>query len=112
LVFHWNNYLREQEEKGKKIFASYMGLSTPVKMGNKILLEFPNKGSKDDFENTNIDLINYLKVNLKNYQIKIVISVIEHYKPKVIYTTEDKYKYFKEINPNLDLLRKKFELDI
>ena len=109
---HWDDYIEILETKGKKLFASYMRLSKPVLMGTNILLEFPNQGSKEDFENTNSDLISYLKTNLRNYDVKIKITVIETYKPKVIYTNEEKYKHFKELNPNIELFRQTFELDL
>ena len=111
-IKHWNDYIEILEAKGKKLFCSYMRLSHPVLMGTNILLEFPNQGSKEDFENTNSDLISYLKTNLRNYDIKIKITVIETYKPKVIYTNEEKYKHFKELNPAIELFRQTFELDL
>jgi DNA polymerase-3 subunit gamma/tau len=111
-IKHWNDYIEILETKGKKLFASYMRLSKPVLMGTNILLEFPNQGSKEDFENTNSELISYLKTNLCNYDIKIKITVIETYKPKVIYTNEEKYKHFKDLNPNIELFRQTFELDL
>jgi hypothetical protein len=53
-----------------------------------------------------------LKTNLRNYDVKIKITVMETYKPKVIYTNEEKYKHFKELNPNIELFRQTFELDL
>jgi len=111
-IKHWNDFIEILETKGKKLFASYMRLSKPVLMGTNILLEFPNQGSKEDFENTNSELISYLKTNLRNYDVKIKITVMETYKPKVIYTNEEKYKHFKELNPNIELFRQTFELDL
>jgi DNA polymerase-3 subunit gamma/tau len=111
-IKHWNDFIDILENKGKKLFASYMRLSKPVLMGTNILLEFPNQGSKEDFENTNSELVSYLKTNLRNYDLKIKITVIETYKPKVIYTNEEKYKHFKELNPNVELFRQTFELDL
>jgi DNA polymerase-3 subunit gamma/tau len=111
-IKHWNDYIEILETKGKKLFCSYMRLSKPILMGTNILLEFPNEGSKEDFENTNSDLISYLKTNLRNYNIKIKITVIETYKPKVIYTNDEKYKHFLELNPTIELFRQTFELDL
>jgi DNA polymerase-3 subunit gamma/tau len=111
-IKHWNDFIDILENKGKKLFASYMRLSKPVLMGINILLEFPNQGSKEDFENTNSELVSYLKTNLRNYDLKIKITVIETYKPKVIYTNEEKYKHFKELNPNIEIFRQTFELDL
>lgn len=112
VIKHWNDYIEILETKGKKLFTSYMMLSKPVLMGTNILLEFPNQGSKEDFEHTNSELISYLKTNLRNYDIKIKITVIETYKPKVIYTNDEKYKHFKELNPTIELFRQTFELDL
>ena len=89
-----------------------MRLSKPVLMGTNILLEFPNQGSKEDFENSNSELIGFLKTNLRNYDVKIKITVIETYKPKVIYTNDEKYKHFMELNPTIEIFRQTFELDI
>jgi uncharacterized membrane protein len=50
--------------------------------------------------------------NNNNDDVKIKITVIETYKPKVIYTNEEKYKHFKELNPNIELFRQTFELDL
>ncbi len=91
---------------------SYMTLSKPIKMGNNILLEFPNEGSKHDFENHYNELINHLKTNLRNFDIKIKITVIETFKPKVHYTNEEKFKHFKELNPVIEQFRNTFELDL
>lgn len=89
-----------------------MTLSKPIKMGNTILLEFPNEGSKHDFENSYSELVNYLKTNLKNFDLKIKITVIETFKPKVHYTNEEKFNHFKELNPVIEQFRNTFELDL
>lgn len=108
---YWNEFAQQLEKKGKKIYLSYMSLSKPIVMGHNIMLEFPNEGSKIDFENMNADLIAYLKTNLKNYDIKIKIKVNEAFKPKVIFTNEDKYNHFKTLNPLIEKFRNTFELD-
>ncbi|WP_396188182.1 DNA polymerase III subunit gamma/tau [Flavobacterium sp.] len=112
LELHWNNYVNYLNQKGKKILMSYMTLSKPIKMGNHILLEFPNQGSKEDFESKYAEVLSYLKTKLRNFDIKIKITVIETYKPKVHYTNEDKFNHFKEINPVIEQFRTIFELDI
>ncbi|MFY8098006.1 MAG: hypothetical protein ACOVMH_09340 [Flavobacterium sp.] len=109
---HWNDYVSHLDQKGKKILMSYMTLSKPIKMGTNILLEFPNQGSKEDFESKYAEVISYLKTKLKNFDIKIKITVIETFKPKVHYTNEDKFNHFKELNPTIEQFRNLFELDI
>ena len=108
----WNSFGQILEQRGKKILLSYMTLSKPIKMGNNILLEFPNEGSKHDFENHYNELINHLKTNLRNFEIKIKITVIETFKPKVHYTSEEKFNHFKELNPLIEQFRNTFELDL
>lgn len=108
----WNDFSKIQEQKGKRIFVSYMNLSEIKLDKTRILLEFPNEGSKLDFENSYHELLNHLRKNLKNYDITIHINVTETYKPKVMFTPEDKYKHFVELNPLIEIFRKTFELDI
>lgn len=74
--------------------------------------ELPNEGSKLDFEKEKPELLSYLKSHLHNHQITIQVIVNEAIKIKTAFTIQEKYERFKEINPNLELLKKTFDLDI
>jgi hypothetical protein len=56
--------------------------------------------------------LGYLRGKLHNHDITIQVDVNEQLVLKKAYTNQDKYNRLLEINPNLELLRKMFELDV
>ena len=56
-------------------------------------------------------LLPFLKKHLKNDKIKIEVEISENPKQEQIYTPTEKYQYLLQLNPQLEELRKKFNLD-
>ena len=56
-------------------------------------------------------LLPYLRAQLNHYNIQMVLEVTESIQEESVYTTQEKYQYLLKINPALDNLRKKFDLD-
>ena len=54
----------------------------------------------------------YIKKTLRNFNLKLIITVNEEIAKKYAFTAEDKYEKLKEKNPNIELLRQTFGLDI
>ena len=54
----------------------------------------------------------FLKKTLLNYDLKLDITVNEEIAKKYAFTPLEKYEKLKEKNPNIELLRKTFGLDI
>jgi hypothetical protein len=86
-------------------------INDPVLNGTAITLELPNEGSKIEFESEKNGLLGHLKGHLHNHDITITVIVNESVENKFAFTPQDKYNRLKEINPNLELLRKTFDLD-
>jgi DNA polymerase III subunit gamma/tau len=64
-------------------------------------------------ENLYHKLSEYLKQNLKNYKINLLIEVGEsEKKEEVIYLSTDKYNYLVNLNPALNRLKKNFNLEL
>jgi len=57
-------------------------------------------------------LLQFLRKELKNYDIYLDIKVNEDMQKKFAYTPDEKYEKLKEKNPNIELLRKTFDLDL
>lgn len=112
MLFYWNKYAQRLGDKGYKILESLLLINDPVLNGTTITLELPNEGSKIEFETEKNNLLGYLKGHLHNHNIKIEVVVNEEVKTKLAFTPQEKYNRLKEINQNLDILRKTFELDI
>ncbi|WP_395053695.1 DNA polymerase III subunit gamma/tau [Flavobacterium sp.] len=108
----WFKYAQRLTDKGLMIMASLLRISDPKLNGFAITYELPNEGSKIDFEKEKNELLGYLRGHLHNHDITIDVVVNEKVKSKVAFTAQDKYNRLKEINPNLELLKKMFDLEI
>ena len=57
------------------------------------------------------ELVSFLRKELKNSKIQLITIITEKAKGRIVYTDEEKYEELVKKNPNLALLRKKFNLD-
>jgi hypothetical protein len=112
MLLQWSKYAQRLSDKGYKIMESLLLISDPKLEGTTITHELPNDGSKIDFETEKIELLGYLRGKLHNHDITIEVVVNEKVENKFAFTPIDKYNRLKELNPNLELLKKTFDLDI
>ncbi|WP_190808350.1 DNA polymerase III subunit gamma/tau [Flagellimonas sp. S3867] len=109
---HWNDFVQQLENKGRKILASNLQTDVPkLKDEHTIWIELPNSTMKKEVEREQSLMMNYLKQKLNNYSISLQITVNEEVAKKFVFTPEEKYQKLKEKNPAIDLLRKEFDLD-
>jgi len=108
----WNDYVRGLEQKGERIMASILTMGTPKLEGTTIHLEFPNETLKVELERAQFPLMEYLRKALKNYDLSLDISVNEEIEKQYAFTPMEKYQKLKEKNPNIELLKRTFGLDI
>ena len=66
---------------------------------------------KEDLQREQDKLLNYLRKNLKNTHIKLHINV-KRTEEKTLVTTREKYDKLVEINPKVEVLRQKFNLEL
>ena len=112
MLIYWNKYAQRLSDKGHKIMESLLLMNTPKLEGKIIVHELPNEGSRLDFENEKHELLGFLRSHLKNHDLTIRIDVNEvAITQKFAFTDQDKYDRLKQINPNIELLKKVFDLD-
>lgn len=111
MLEQWFKYAQKLKDKGLMIMESLLRVGTPKLDGFEISYQLPNEGSKIDFEKDKPALLGFLRSHLHNHDLTITLTVNETMKSKVAFTAQDKYNRLNEINPNLDLLRKTFDLD-
>ena len=109
---HWDDFVHQLEKQGRKILASNLQTDVPkLKNENTIWIELPNDTMKKEIEREQSLMLDYLKQKLNNYSISLYITVNEEVAKKFAFTPEEKYEKLKEKNPNIELLRKEFDLD-
>lgn len=111
MLEQWLKYAQRMEDKGYRIVASLLTINDPILKGTTIIHELPNESSKLDFEKDK-ELIGYLRGKLHNHDITIEVKVNETLVLKKNYTTQDKYNRLVELNPNLELMRNLFGLEV
>ena len=112
MLLQWNNYAKRLGDKGFRIMESLLLINDPVLNGTTISIELPNEGSKLDFEKEMNGLLGHLRGHLHNHNINIEVIVNENVSIKKALNDQDRYNRLHEINPNIDLLRTTFGLDL
>ncbi len=112
LITAWNTFIEKLRKDGKHNLASILAIDTPKVKGTTIHLEFPNATNKVEVERQQYDLLSYIRKTLSNYDISLSITINEVMEKQYAYTAADKFEKLKEKNPNIDILKKTFDLDI
>jgi len=108
----WMMFLEEIIKKGEKNLAALLQLDTP-RLKNKIEVHInvPNQTNKIELEKNSVDLVRYLKKELKNDYLILIVNLVEIDKKKFIYTSEEKYNNLKMKNPEIEKYKKNFFLE-
>ena len=108
----WSFFLDKLKKDGKHNLTSILNMDTPKLKGTDIHLQFPTETNKREVMQGQYDLMTYIRTTLNNFDISLVITVNEVMNKKYVFTPQDKYEKLVEANPNLELLRRTFELDL
>ena len=112
LLNSWSSYIKRLEKQGKFNLASILSIDTPKIEETTIHLEYPNTTNKVEIERHQYELLGFIRKELNNFKIDLSITVNEELEKQYAYTPKEKYDKLKKKNPNLDTLRKTFDLDI
>lgn len=112
MLLQWTKYAQRLGDKGYKIMESLLLINDPVLKGTSISIELPNEGSKLDFEKEMNGLLGHLRGHLHNHDITIEVIVNESFESRKTFNDQDRYNRLHEINPNIELLRTTFGLDL
>ena len=109
----WKKYQNLKSEKGEQNIASLFNISSPLLLED-YLIEYsvPNSLNKVELEREFTYFLPFLRERLQNYSLRIQIKINEESEKSFIYTAEEKYERFKEINPAIEQLKKELDLDL
>ncbi len=113
LMKYWVEYSGIMKAQHKMNLVSIMDSYTPLlKEGFRIELQIESKLQENGLSNEKIDLLNFLRTKLLNFQISLDSVITEIKQGKKLYTSKDKYQHMAEKNPALDEFRRVFNLDL
>ena len=113
LLNSWKKFQELTIKKGKKNLASILSISQPqIFEENKLTYTLTNNTNKLELEKSKLELVEFLKKDLKNDSISLEINVNKLKEKKFVFTPGEKYEKLKKINPNIEILRKEFKLNL
>ena len=113
MLKYWNDYAEKIKKEGKINIFTIMTANTPVLLDDFIIeLLIENKRQEDLLSSEKVDLLNYLRVEMKNFSIDLQTKYMEQTQKKRLYTSSDKYQHMLEKNPNLEEFKRRFNLDL
>ena len=109
----WNAYAEKIKKEGKINIFTIMTANPPVLLDNFLIeLLIENKIQEDLLSSEKVELLNYLRVEMKNFSIDLQTKYMEQTQKKRLYTSSDKYQHMLEKNPNLEEFKRRFNLDL
>ena len=109
----WKKFQELTVKKGRKNLASILSISQPqIFEENKLTYTLTNNTNKLELEKSKLELVKFLKKDLKNDSISLEINVNKLKEKKFVFTPGEKYEKLKKINPNIEILRKEFKLNL
>lgn len=113
MLNYWNSYAEKIKKDGKINIFTIMTTYSPILLDNYIIeLPIENKIQEDLLSSEKVDLLNYLRVQLKNFSIDLKTKQIEQMQKKRLYTSSEKYEHMVQKNPHLEEFKRKFNLDL
>lgn len=112
LIGFWKAYAKEKIKKGENNIAAVLQMNVP-KRGDHFIIHFEvvNQLNKVELIREMEYFLPFLKEKLNNYRITLEINISKAVKIETAYTPKEKYELLVKINPELDTLRKSFDLE-
>ena len=107
----WNIYYNIKIQNKEFNMASLLKLSKPIKINNDIKYTVISDINKKELEDELPKLLKYIRNSLKIDFIEVKIDSNSSIKKNVLFTPSEKFEKLIEINPSLEILRKKLDLD-
>jgi len=106
-------YAEKIQEKSPRMYQVLISHIPEKTSETQIQIQLNSESQRKDMqEKIQSELLGFLKEELNNYSINLTVGITEEIKTEnLIYTEKDKFKYLSEKNPELESLKKKFNLD-
>ncbi len=109
LELKWKEFLTRLDDRPN--LQSTLSKVPKLKDDFQLYLEIDNSIQSDVISTIKPELVSFLRKELKNSKIELVIKVTDEIKNRIIYTDDDKFDEMVKKNPSLKILKQKFNLD-
>lgn len=109
----WNHYIKNKNLQGENNIAALLEMSKPeLSEDFTVLLKTSNSLSQLEIKKEIPALLAHLGEKLNNFKIKFDIRIEEQKNQAYIYGVKEKYDHLMKINPEIEVLKKEFDLDL
>lgn len=107
----WEAFTRTIEEK---VYLKNTMINCPPVLQENYTFEVAvhNPGQQDELQNNSVDILNFLRYNLRNSKILMRIRICETNEKHLAYTSTEKFNLLVEVNPTITKLKDEFDLRI
>jgi DNA polymerase III subunit gamma/tau len=112
LMMVWKAYAERIARSQPGFYSTLTKYSPVLKEDFKIQLILDNAAQNEELKEKKMDMLGYLRKELKNYKIDIDTSINEIPRVDKPYTNSEKFNRMNEKNPNLGKLKTQLGLDI
>ena len=111
LVHYWDAYASTID---KKVYLKNTMINCKPTLQDHYYFEVcvHNPGQQDELTNNCIDILSYLRMQLKNTRIQMRVRIDETNQKHLAYTSAEKYEHLLNINPVLAKLKDEFNLTL
>lgn len=110
LELKWKEYLARLDDRPN--LQATLSRVPELRDNFQLYLEIDNTIQNDLINLTKPELVSFLRKELRNSKVELVIQVTEEIKNRIIYTDTDKFDEMAKKNPILKSLKQKFNLDL
>lgn len=104
-------YIEQLKKEGKRNLISILNMN-PVKLdNNNVIFTVANELNRVEINLEKEKLLSFICNKLNNFKIAVKVNISEIEKEKIIFTQKEKYQHLLKINPSIETLRKKFDLE-
>ena len=109
LKLKWKEFLTRLDDRPN--LQSTLAQVPELKDNAEFHLEIDNSIQNNLITSIKPELVSYLRRELKNSKIELIVEVTENIKNRIIYTDNDKFDEMAKKNQSLKILKQKFNLD-
>jgi len=110
---HWSDYAAKLKADGNMTLVTIFTSNAPTMLKPyEFEVILANKTQENQFRDDKHNLLNFLRVGLRNFNIEVTTRIDEIKAAKRPYTTTEKYQHMANKNPQLAELRRRFNLDL
>jgi DNA polymerase-3 subunit gamma/tau len=108
----WNTYASKVKIEGKMNLLPVFTTEAPTMLRPYIFeIVVANKVQEDLFKEEKPNFLNYMRTTLRNFDLEVNSRIDKQIAAKRPYTAQEKYQHMAAKNPQLEELRRRFNLD-